>query len=412
MGFLDALKGGIKQAARNYVPNSLNANPYANRERPRADIYQENARAAGSSIRAAQGPGTVQGYADRRAQGIADAFRSGRQTRDEAAQNVASSNAPLSKRDDEDLRNKGLFDDRNDDLKKLAWDWDTPESEWSADQTQAYLDRFKDATLSGEDVKAGDWAGLHASEFLKDHDDWGYGDDWGKFQAEGTYDQWKQALEDEKLKGSFSNITGDDRFQTDGDFDFDKYWNHSNTINPEDYGTMSYDDWKLVNGGSGAQVNSLNAYLANNGWSPDVAMPTDEEYALIANDPTFQAWLESNGDADHSRYTDGANTLGALNRYALQYGMLNGQGDQYDYDDIVRLAGEGDMGQDFRYTKGERGNGSEIKAYNGDWDPYARSVSDLYDAYASAVQGDADRSGEAMAYYDPTFRRYDNSRRS
>ena len=201
-------------------------------------------------------------------------------------------------------------------------------------------------TLSGQQLASDDLAGIAAAQYLNNNLSDKYGDSWGRFQLEGTYDEWKDALADETLLPYLTDITGDQRFFVDDAFNFDNYWDYTRGLNPQDYANMSYDDWKLLNGTSAGAMNSFNTALADSGYmyyvDPDFlsdAYGADEEGKLNFDDngnpinaygKPLGLGLAENGmgyiDADRDEL------IAMLNSAAMSYGARNGRS-QSDWTD-------------------------------------------------------------------------------
>lgn len=260
---------------------------------------------------------------------------------------------------------------------------------------------YSDLTIAGQQLAADDYAGhaaaqyLYGTEGLYDK----YGDDWSKFQREGTYDEWKAVLSDPRMAQYFTNITTDKDFlDENGNFDFDKYWQHAITLDAMNTPELSDRDFALIYGDSSGVLN------ANNMWRRDMMQNSPSMYGLSidtnAEYPTeYQQYLNSlvqgenapiyqdeNGNMYYNGFGDnGLNSdqlLSLLNMQTMQDAMMTyGTPDAYSLNEANMLANM--PGWDTTYSdeaaEGYSNNygmpeNFDLKTYN----PYALNPNQLY----------------------------------
>lgn len=260
---------------------------------------------------------------------------------------------------------------------------------------------YSDLTLAGQQLAADDYAGhaaaqyLYGTEGLYDK----YGDDWSKFQREGTYDEWQAALSDPRMAQYFTNITTDKDFLDDnGNFDFDKYWQHAVTLDAMNTPELSDRDFALVYGDSSGVLN------ANNMWRRDMmqnspamyglSIDTNAEYPAeyqqylnsLAQGENAPIYQDENGNMYYNGFGDnGLNNdqlLSLLNMQTMQDAMMTyGTPDAYSLNEANMLANmpgwnttysdEAAEGYSNNYGMPEN---FDLKTYN----PYALNPNQLY----------------------------------
>lgn len=275
-------------------------------------------------------------------------------------------------------------------------------------------------TLSGKELAADDLAGLAAAQYLADNLGGKYGDDWGRFSLEGTYDEWEAALANEALAPYFTDITTDERFLLDNAFDFDTYWNYANTLNPNDMGNMSYEDWKLLNGTSAGAMNSFNSALVNNGYQlqidpyidakgiPEGQIPFDEETQTLLN--SYGDPLAVDLETMSMNGLSNDELVALLNAASMSYGARSGRAaDNWTTDELAFLNSLEVTPQGFTVS---RGNPQQVGYHlfaNPEYDyfdgrnPYNPSYDDIwgpfkYNEYDNAIDKVAD-----IASYNAQF---------
>lgn len=138
---------------------------------------------------------------------------------------------------------------------------------------------YSDLTLAGQQLAADDYAGHAAAQYLYDTLNGKYGDDWSKFQREGTREEWQAALNDDRLKQYFTDVLTDEDFidEATGEFDFDKYWNHAIFLDAMDTPTLSDRDFNLIYGNSAGVLN------ANDMWRAQQMMANPDRYGIAVD---------------------------------------------------------------------------------------------------------------------------------
>lgn len=269
------------------------------------------------------------------------------------------------------------------------------------DPTTGQAIPYSDLTLAGQQLAADDYAGhaaaqyLYGTEGLYDK----YGDDWSKFQREGTYDEWQAALSDPRMAQYFTNITTDKDFlDENGNFDFDKYWQHAVTLDAMNTPELSDRDFALVYGDSSGVLN------ANNMWRRDMmqnspamyglSIDTNAEYPAeyqqylnsLAQGENAPIYQDENGNMYYNGFGDnGLNNdqlLSLLNMQTMQDAMMTyGTPDAYSLNEANMLANmpgwnttysdEAAEGYSNNYGMPEN---FDLKTYN----PYALNPNQLY----------------------------------
>ena len=282
----------------------------------------------------------------------------------------------------------------------------SPES-YGSDNTAVVIDpatgqavAWDDLTLAGQQLAADDYAGHAAAEYLYDTLNGKYGDDWSKFQREGTKEEWQAALNDDRLKQYFTDVLTDEDFIDDatGEFDFDKYWNHALFLDAMDTPTLSNRDLNLIYGNSAGVLN------ANDMWRAQQMMANPDRYGIAVDTSTeipaeYQEYFNTLGEGENSPlYQDengnvyyggfGDNGLNQdqltslLNMQTLQdSAMTYAMPDAYSIDEMNMLSQM--PGWDMTYAN-EAGEGYsnnfgmpenfDLKTYN----PYALTPTQLY----------------------------------
>lgn len=157
-----------------------------------------------------------------------------------------------------------------------------------------------DLTLAGAELADDDYAGIAAAQYLYSHPELyaKYGDDWSKFQREGTYDEWKAVLNDITMQQYFTDLLNDEAFQTDGEFDMDKYWEYALGLDMVDPEALSDRDFAYVFGNSAGVNNAINQYRA------EMSMAHPDMYGLKVNPNYGDEYSDFITNNQDSFYTD------------------------------------------------------------------------------------------------------------
>ena len=212
-------------------------------------------------------------------------------------------------------------------------------------------------TLAGAELANDDYAGRAAAEYLYNNEALRdkYGDDWSAFQRNGTYDEWRAALEDQAMAQYFTDITNDRDFWTDGAFDFDKYWRHAILLDTMDTPNLSDRDFKLVYGNSAGVLNANDIYRAQQmqanpdryGLAVDTSADYPTEYAdyfkTLSEGENAPLYYDENGNMFYGGFGDNGlsqdQLVSLLNMQALQDSALTYNiPDAYSLDEMNMLS--------------------------------------------------------------------------
>ena len=265
-------------------------------------------------------------------------------------------------------------------------------------------------TLSGEKVTS--QSDIDKARMLDKHQDWGFGDDFGRFQAESTKDQFWNVMSDPEFKKYYQYIYDDKRFWDDendpNSFNYDKYWEFTRGLNPLAYAYQSvenaatnaalssvpFEDYQFIYGGndSAGAAHSLDTYLANHPEDYRFLVNGDtfdfEDYMSgLGYDPTNQESIDAftqsaEGQALlNSMVTDNNGTYLKFDpaKMAEMYDAMNAQtrvmlGDPYGYEDsglLLNLGGitdwmigRADDRPDLTYNSVKLDDGVDYSGYN------------------------------------------------